>query len=214
MTIWSLSKRHTHKKFWIFFKFNKMNVMNARWCLYLSSESQRRRWRFGFHNPGRYIYMVYIGSVSCFLKFLGQTLKNVHDVWMMFLEMTLCVELCFIEIYVFIFEETHVVGYKIMFIYVWFGNVWVRLHVGPARAPKLGPQPRAEYCQVVSNRRPKQWSVNQTTARWWISSMDPTYLHVRSFKWNPRDPIDGELVRPRTFDVLVDGVMSFHQAFS
>ena len=35
--------------------------------------------------------MMYIGSVSGFVKFGGQISKNVHDVRKMFLEMTLCV---------------------------------------------------------------------------------------------------------------------------
>ena len=48
-------------------------------------------------------YSVYIGSVSSFVKFGGQLLKNVHNVRNVFLEMTLCVYACFVYFYVFVF---------------------------------------------------------------------------------------------------------------
>ena len=62
---------------------------------------------------------MYIGCVSSFLKFGGQTFKNVHDVRKVFLEITLCVYAYFVEFYVIILEETHVVGPKIVYKYIW-----------------------------------------------------------------------------------------------
>ena len=41
------------------------------------------------------------------MKFYSQTYKNVHDVWMVFLETTLCVIACFVEFYVFHFNEIY-----------------------------------------------------------------------------------------------------------
>ena len=49
--------------------------------------------------------MVFIDSVSSFVKFGGQTSKNVHDVRKVCLEKTLCVLACFIEFYVFVSEK-------------------------------------------------------------------------------------------------------------
>ena len=57
--------------------------------------------------------------------FGGQTLKNVHDVRNVCLETTLCVYVCFVEFYVFVFDETHVVGPKIARKHILIGNVGV-----------------------------------------------------------------------------------------
>ena len=53
--------------------------------------------------------------MSNFMKFGGQTSKNVHDVRKVCLEMTLCVLACFIEFYVFFFDEIDVRGPKIIY---------------------------------------------------------------------------------------------------
>ena len=57
---------------------------------------------------------MYIGSLSSFVKFGGEMSKNAHDVRKVFLETTLGVYVCFIEFYVFILDETYVLGPKLL----------------------------------------------------------------------------------------------------
>ena len=83
-------------------------------------------------------YGVYILCVN-FVKFGGQTLKNIHDVRKMCLEIRLCVSACFIEFYGFIFNETHMGGPKLLYQQISVGNVKVRLHVRLTWGPKGGP---------------------------------------------------------------------------
>ena len=59
--------------------------------------------------------MVFIGSLSSFMKFGGQTSKNVHDVRNVCLEMTLYVLACFIGFYVFVLDEIHARGPKLVY---------------------------------------------------------------------------------------------------
>ena len=68
--------------------------------------------------------MVYIRSVSSFLKFGSQTSKNVHDVRKVCLETTLCVLACFIKFYVFILDKILVGGSTLVYDYLWVVNVW------------------------------------------------------------------------------------------
>ena len=49
--------------------------------------------------------MVYIGSVSSFVKFEGRTAKNVHDIRKVLHETTLCVFSSFVKFYVLILYE-------------------------------------------------------------------------------------------------------------
>ena len=49
------------------------------------------------------------------MKFGGQTSKNVHDVQKVCLETTLCVYACFVKFYVFVLDENHVRGTKIIY---------------------------------------------------------------------------------------------------
>ena len=51
--------------------------------------------------------------MSSFIR--GQTSKNVHDVRKVCLERTLCVLACFVELYVFIFDEINLRGPKIVY---------------------------------------------------------------------------------------------------
>ena len=51
-----------------------------------------------------WVIILFIGSVSSFMKYVSQTSKNVYDVRKVSLETTLCV-LCFIEFYVFVLDE-------------------------------------------------------------------------------------------------------------
>ena len=51
---------------------------------------------------------MYIGSVLSFMKIGGQTPKNVHDVRKVCLEMSLCILECFIDFFVFVFDEIYV----------------------------------------------------------------------------------------------------------
>ena len=57
--------------------------------------------------------MVYIGSVSSFVKFGGQTSENVHDVRKVCHETTLRVYVCSLKFYVFVLDE-NVVGPKLI----------------------------------------------------------------------------------------------------
>ena len=77
--------------------------------------------------------IVHIGSRSSFVKFGGQTSKNVHDVRNACLKMTLCDYVCFVEFYEFFLDEIDVTGPKIVYNHLSIGNVWVRLHVRPTR---------------------------------------------------------------------------------
>ena len=54
--------------------------------------------------------------------------------------MTLRVYVYFVEFYVFVLDETKVVGTKLVCKHIWVGNIHVQLHLGPARGPKGGPQ--------------------------------------------------------------------------
>ena len=73
--------------------------------------------------------------MSSFVKFGGQTSKNVHDVQKVCLDMTLCVYTCFVEFYVFVMDKTHVVGPKLVYDHIWVVNVQVRLHIVPTKGP-------------------------------------------------------------------------------
>lgn len=46
----------------------------------------------------------------CFMMFKGRMSKNVHDFQKVCLEVTLCVLACFFELYIFIMDETDVIG--------------------------------------------------------------------------------------------------------
>ena len=56
---------------------------------------------------------VYRRCVS-FMRFGGQTFKNVHDVRKICLELTFCVLACFVEFYVFILDEIDMRGPKFL----------------------------------------------------------------------------------------------------
>ena len=58
--------------------------------------------------------LVFIGSVSNFVKFGGQTSKKVHDVQKVCIELNLCVNACFVEFCVFVLDEIHVRGPKLV----------------------------------------------------------------------------------------------------
>ena len=87
--------------------------------------------------------MTYYNTYSQFVKFWGQTSKNIQDVWKMCLEMTLCVYTCFVMFYVFVLDEIHVRGSKLIYDHVWIGKV-------PTNIPK--DQPR------FHEEGPKTWS--------------------------------------------------------
>ena len=77
---------------------------------------------------------MYIDSVSSFLKFGGQTSKNVHGVRKVCLETSLRVYVCFVEFCVFVLDETHVVGsysYASIFGLKRAGTTPHRTHKGP-----------------------------------------------------------------------------------
>ena len=66
-----------------------------------------------------------IGSVSSFVKFGRQMSKNIHDVRKVCLEPTLYIYACFVEFYVFVFDEIYVKGPKLVYEHFWDRNVQV-----------------------------------------------------------------------------------------
>ena len=54
-----------------------------------------------------------------FQNFGGQRSNNVHDVRKVCLEMTLCVLACFMEFYMFVFDEINVTGPKLVYEHIW-----------------------------------------------------------------------------------------------
>ena len=103
---------------------------------------------------------------------------NVHDVRKACHEMTMFVYVSFVEFYMFVFYETHVVGPKLLYKHIWGRNVHVRLHRGPKRVPKGGHQLRDQHCHVVAKRRTSWQLLDQAKARRWVSSMETTLFKV------------------------------------
>ena len=95
--------------------------------------------------------MVYIGSVSSFVKFGGETSKNVHDVWKVFFEMTFCVVACFIAFYVFVLDKIHVRGPKLVYKHVLVGNIWENISKDHLMVIEEGPFSMSQDCP----RKPK-----------------------------------------------------------
>ena len=91
--------------------------------------------------------MMYIGSVSSFVKFGGQTSKNVHDIQNVCLETTLCVFACFVEFYVFVLDEIHVIGTKLIYKHVWVVKVRENIPKDYPRVLEEGPKVGAKYVQ-------------------------------------------------------------------
>ena len=56
------------------------------------------------------------------------------------LETTMCVYACFIIFYVYVLDETYVVGNKLVYKHIWDGIAQVWLYVGLTRCPRVGPQ--------------------------------------------------------------------------
>ena len=65
---------------------------------------------------------MYIGCVLSFMKFEGQTSKNVHDVRKVCIKITMCVDVWFVDFYVFIADEILLKGPKLVYEYVWVWN--------------------------------------------------------------------------------------------
>ena len=64
---------------------------------------------------------MFLFCVLSFMKFEGQTSKNVHDVRKVCREMTLCVLVSFVKFYVFVFYEDDVGGTRLL-----YGQIKVR----------------------------------------------------------------------------------------
>ena len=58
----------------------------------------------------KWVIIVYIRSMSSFVKFVGQMSKKVYDIRKIFPKTTLLVYVCFVKFYMFILDETHVAG--------------------------------------------------------------------------------------------------------
>ena len=74
-----------------------------------------------------WVIIVFIGSLSSFMKLRGQTSKNVHDVWKVCLKTTLCVLACIVEFYVFVFDEIDMRGTKLVQNHIRVGNAWEKV---------------------------------------------------------------------------------------
>ena len=57
------------------------------------------------------------------MKFLSKTSKNVHAVQKVYLEMTLCVLVCFVEFYMLILDEIDVRCPKFVYEHIRVGNI-------------------------------------------------------------------------------------------
>ena len=81
--------------------------------------------------------MVFIGSVSSFVKFGGQTSKNIRNVC---LEMTFCVLTCFTEFYLFFMDKVNVGGPKIVYKYILLGKILENILKDHLRVLEKGPK--------------------------------------------------------------------------
>ena len=72
--------------------------------------------------------------------------SNVHDVRKICLEMTLCVQAYFIEFYVFVLNEIHVIGAKLIQDHVWVGNVQEKILKDQQRILEEGPKLGVKKC--------------------------------------------------------------------
>ena len=81
--------------------------------------------------------------------------KNVHDVWKVFLKTTFVVYACIVEFYVFVFDEIYVVGNKIVYKHILVRNFWVRIHIGPIRGPRRRIPSWSSILQGSGNRLPQ-----------------------------------------------------------
>ena len=61
-------------------------------------------------------------SVSSFVKFGGQTSKNVYDVRKVFLAMNLCVYAYFVKFYMIVLDEIIIVDPKLVYEHVFVGK--------------------------------------------------------------------------------------------
>ena len=99
--------------------------------------------------------MMYIGCVSSFLKFGGQTFKNVHDVLKVCFEMTSCVLESFVEFYAFVLDEIYMECLKLIYENIWIGNVQVKVPKDHPRVLEEGPKFCSQTAQAThGNRRP------------------------------------------------------------
>ena len=78
--------------------------------------------------------------MSCFVKFGGQTSKNIHGVRKFCLETTLCVYACFVKFYVFVLDEIHLIGTKFLYEHVWVRNVQENIPKDHPRVLEEGPK--------------------------------------------------------------------------
>lgn len=70
------------------------------------------------------------------MKFGGETSTKAYDVQKVSLKTTLYAYVYIVEFYVFILDETDVVGRKLVYKHIWVRNVLVRFHIGPTRGSK------------------------------------------------------------------------------
>ena len=88
--------------------------------------------------------ITYIDTMSSFMKFGGQTFKNVQKVC---LKMTLCVLACFVEFYVFLLDEIDKGGPKIVYKHIQIVNIRENIPKDHPRVLEEGPMLVAKIAQ-------------------------------------------------------------------
>ena len=95
---------------------------------------------------------MFIGSLLSFMKFGGQTFKNVHDVLKVCFEMTSCVLESFVEFYAFVLDEIYMECLKLIYENIWIGNVQVKVPKDHPRVLEKGPFSRSKTAQNCHKR--------------------------------------------------------------
>ena len=105
-----------------------------------------------------------------FMKFGGQTSKNVQDVRKLTLETCMCVSwwclACLDVLLAIILCKTDVEFTWTVNVHIYVGNVRVRISKGPTK----GPRRRTQW--LLRHRLGSVNQLNQTTSRWWIDYHD------------------------------------------
>ena len=87
------------------------------------------------------------------MKFGGQTFKNVHGIWKVCLETTLRVFERIAKFNMFILDDIHVIGFKLIYEPIRVGNVRAEVSKDQPRVPEEAPVPWIQECQDNRKRR-------------------------------------------------------------
>ena len=122
--------------------------------------------------------------------FVGQTTKNVHDIWQVCLGTTLCVLAYFVKFYVSILYEIDVRGPKLVYYHIRVGNILENIPKDQPRVLEEGPIFVAKLPKAVpltdGNQRRVGWLIPRRWGRWSRHTSG-----IRSFQGPISDPNDG-----------------------